>query len=57
MPGTAEINSWGGAEKQYQVQIDPKRLLDYSLTFTQVVQAVRDNNLNVGGGSPSTGLV
>lgn len=51
VPGTAEINSWGGAEKQYQVQIDPERLLKYDLTFAQVVQAIRDNNLNVGGGS------
>jgi cobalt-zinc-cadmium resistance protein CzcA len=51
VPGTAEINSWGGEQKQYQVQIDPDRLLKYNLTFAQVVQAVRDNNLNVGGGS------
>jgi cobalt-zinc-cadmium resistance protein CzcA len=51
VPGTAEINSWGGEQKQYQVQIDPERLLKYNLTFSQVVQAVHDNNLNVGGGS------
>jgi cobalt-zinc-cadmium resistance protein CzcA len=51
VPGTAEINSWGGLEKQYQVRIDPLKLLKYDLTFPQVVQAVRDNNLNVGGGS------
>ena len=51
VPGTAEINSWGGLQKQYQVQVDPERLLKYDLTFPQVVQAVRDNNLNIGGGS------
>jgi cobalt-zinc-cadmium resistance protein CzcA len=51
VPGTAEINSWGGLEKQYQVLLDPERLLKYDVTFTQVVQAIRDNNLNVGGGS------
>jgi cobalt-zinc-cadmium resistance protein CzcA len=51
VPGTAEINSWGGLEKQYQVRIDPRRLLQYDVTFAQVAQAVRDNNLNVGGGS------
>jgi cobalt-zinc-cadmium resistance protein CzcA len=51
VPGTAEINSWGGYEKQYQVRIDPVQLVKYDLTFNQVVQAVQANNLNVGGGS------
>jgi cobalt-zinc-cadmium resistance protein CzcA len=51
VPGTAEVNSWGGLEKQYQVRIDPTLLLKYDLTFNQVMQAVCDNNLNVGGGS------
>ena len=51
VPGTAEVNSWGGLEKQYQVRINPTQLLKYSLTFEEVMQAVRDNNLNVGGGS------
>jgi cobalt-zinc-cadmium resistance protein CzcA len=49
--GTAEVNSWGGLEKQYQVRINPTLLLKYDLTFDRVMQAVRDNNLNVGGGS------
>jgi cobalt-zinc-cadmium resistance protein CzcA len=53
VPGTAEINSWGGFEKQYQVRIDPTRLLKYNVTFAQVEQALRDNNLNAGGGSLS----
>ncbi len=51
VPGTAEINSWGGLEKQYQVRIDPDRLLRFDVSFPQVVQALRDNNLNVGGGN------
>ncbi len=50
VPGTAEINSWGGLEKQYQVRIDPVRLVEYGVTFEQVVQALKANNLNVGGG-------
>src|SRR5262249_37680521 len=37
--------------KQYQVLIDPDLLLKYDVTFDQVVQALRDNNLNVGGGA------
>jgi heavy metal efflux system protein len=51
--GTAEINSWGGYEKQYQVRIDPDRLIRHDLTFDEVVEAVARNNLNVGGGSVS----
>ncbi|HWG42162.1 MAG TPA: efflux RND transporter permease subunit, partial [Gemmataceae bacterium] len=51
VPGTAEINSWGGFEKQYQVRVDPLRLLKYDLGFDQVVRALRENNMNVGGGN------
>lgn len=50
VPGVAEVNSWGGYEKQYQVRIDPDRLVKYSLTFEQVTDALRANNANVGGG-------
>ncbi len=49
--GTAEINSWGGYEKQYQIRIDPDRLIKHGLTFGEVVEAARRNNFNVGGGS------
>src|SRR6185437_15825616 len=49
--GAAEINGWGGYEKQYQVRIDPKKLLQYGVSFDQVMQAVRANNLVIGGGN------
>jgi cobalt-zinc-cadmium resistance protein CzcA len=48
--GTAEVNSWGGYEKQFQVRIDPDRLDEHHVTFEQVVEAVEKNNRNVGGG-------
>jgi cobalt-zinc-cadmium resistance protein CzcA len=51
--GTAEINSWGGFEKQYQIRLDPERLIKHGLTFDEVTTAVRSNNQNVGGGSIS----
>ncbi len=51
--GTAEINSWGGYEKQYQVRIDPDRIIKHGLTFGEVIQAVQRNNFNVGGGNIS----
>jgi cobalt-zinc-cadmium resistance protein CzcA len=48
--GVAEVNGWGGFEKQYQVRIDPARLIKHGLTFDEVVAAVSANNRNVGGG-------
>lgn len=49
--GTAEINSWGGYEKQYQIRINPDKLIKHGLTFGEVVEAVQKNNFNVGGGN------
>lgn len=49
--GVAEVNSWGGFEKQYQVRIDPDRLIKHGLTFDAVIEAVEKNNKNVGGGN------
>lgn len=51
VPGTAEINTWGGHEKQYQVRIDPNLLIKHGLTFDDVVRAAEENNRNVGAGS------
>ncbi len=53
VPGVAEVNSWGGYEKQFQVRIDPQRLIRHELTFDEVVTALRANNRNVGGGNIS----
>lgn len=53
--GVAEINSWGGFERQFQVRIDPTRLAKYGFTFDQVTQAIRENNQNVGGGAIDRG--
>ncbi len=55
VPGVAEVNSWGGLEKQYHVEVDPARLIKYSLTLQQVSDALRKNNLNVGGGNLERG--
>lgn len=48
--GVAEVNSWGGLEKQYQVLVDPGRLLKHDLTLAQVFEALERSNLSVGGG-------
>lgn len=53
--GVAEVNSWGGYEKQYQVRLDPELLIKYGLTFEQVSEAIKVNNENVGGGTVTDG--
>ncbi len=57
--GSAEINSWGGYVKQYQIRLNPDRIIKHGLTFDQVVEAVQKNNFNVGGGniSQSSGML
>lgn len=55
VPGVAEVNSWGGYEKQYQVRVDPDRLIKYGLSYEEVLAAVEANNLNAGGGNLSSG--
>jgi len=50
VPGVAEVNSWGGYEKQYQIVVDPNRLVQYHLGLTAVVNAIRNGLTNVPGG-------
>ena len=50
VPGVTEINSHGGMLKTYQVEVDPDALVNYDLTFADVFEAIRANNVNVGGG-------
>jgi heavy metal efflux system protein len=49
VPGVTEINSFGGYLQQYQVLVDPDKLLKYDLSVDVVANAVRNNNSNVGG--------
>ena len=50
VPGVAEVNSFGGFEKQYHVLVRPDALVKYGLTLRQVFDAVAANNVNKGGG-------
>jgi len=50
VPGVAEVNTWGGFEKQYHVIVQTDRLIKYRLTFEDLVEALQANNQNVGGG-------
>jgi CzcA family heavy metal efflux pump len=49
VPGVAEVASFGGFEKQYQLVVDPVKLQFYNLSMTNVMTKVRANNNDVGG--------
>jgi len=49
VPGVSEIASFGGFQKQYQIAIDPNKLLYYKLSVPEVIAAVRANNNESGG--------
>jgi len=55
IPGVVAINSWGGTTKEFQVQVDPQRLQAYGLTLSQVITALSNGNVNVGGRELSVG--
>jgi len=48
-PGVDDVTSWGGLEKQYQVRIDPIKLIAHGLGFKEVIEALQANNAQVGG--------
>ncbi|HEU6450797.1 MAG TPA: CusA/CzcA family heavy metal efflux RND transporter [Gemmatimonadaceae bacterium] len=48
VPGVSEVASIGGFEKQYQVDIDPAKLLAYRIPVTQVMSAIQNANSDVG---------
>ncbi len=50
VPGVVEVNIWGGEPQQFQVIIDPAKLLSFKLTLRQVFDALERNNAVAGGG-------
>jgi heavy metal efflux system protein len=49
IPGVADVNSFGGEEKTYEVSVNPQLLSKYGLTSLDVYNAVNRSNINVGG--------
>lgn len=47
--GVAEVATFGGYEKQYQVELDPNKLLTYEIPISRVMSAIRSANNDVGG--------
>ncbi len=48
-PGVAEVNSFGGLQKQYEVAVDPNRLNGMQVTLGELFDALEKNNANTGG--------
>jgi len=50
VPNVVDVNIFGGPTREYQVQLDPGKLVSYGLSLNQVEQALTNNNINAGGG-------
>ena len=49
VPDVVDVSSFGGLTREYQVRVDPDRLVAYGLSIGQVEQAISNNNVNAGG--------
>lgn len=49
VPNVVDVSSFGGITREYQVQVDPNRLVAFGLNIGQVEQALAANNINAGG--------
>jgi len=56
VPNVVDVVSFGGATREYQVAIDPEKLVAYGLSIGQVEQQLANNNVNAGGSFVEAGL-
>jgi cobalt-zinc-cadmium resistance protein CzcA len=49
VPGVVQVNTWGGTTKEYEVEVDLHKLDAYNVTLPQVLAAIGNSNINVGG--------
>ncbi len=49
VPGVVDVSSFGGKTREYQVRLDPDKLISYGLSIAQVEQALTNSNVNAGG--------
>jgi heavy metal efflux system protein len=49
VPGVVDVASFGGITKEYQIRLDPEKLVGYGLNIAQVEQQLQNNNANAGG--------
>jgi len=56
VPNVVDVSSFGGPTREYQVRLDPAKLVAYGLNIAQVEQQLANNNVNAGGSFLETGL-
>ena len=56
VPGVVDVASFGGPTREYQVRVDPNKLISYGLSLAQVEQQLTNNNVNAGGSFIESGL-
>ena len=56
VPDIVDVSSFGGPTREYQVRVDPNKLISYGLSLAQVEQQLTNNNANAGGSFIETGL-
>ena len=49
VPGVVDVVGWGGKTKSYEVSVDQQKLRHYGVTMPQLLQALGNSNINVGG--------
>jgi cobalt-zinc-cadmium resistance protein CzcA len=55
IPGVIDVTGWGGKTKTYDIAVDQRKLLGYGLSLPQVLQALSNANINVGGQTVNLG--
>src|SRR5450755_221921 len=56
VPDIVDVSTFGGTTREYQVRVDPNKLVSYGLSIGQVEQQLTNNNINAGGNFVETGL-
>jgi len=56
VPNVVDVSSFGGPTREYQVRLDPNKLVSHGLSLSQVEQQLANNNVNAGGSFIQTGL-
>jgi cobalt-zinc-cadmium resistance protein CzcA len=56
VPDIVDVSTFGGPTREYQVQVDPTKLISYGLSLGQVEQQLTNNNVNAGGSFIQEGL-
>jgi len=56
VPNVVDVASFGGPTREYQVRVDPNKLIAYGLSLSQVEQQLTNNNANAGGSFIEAGL-